>query len=357
EVEKFYEDLATAVRDVPAHNFLAILGDFNARLGPEDARFPYHDSTNRNGAYLTALLMEHELLPANTMFGKEQARDGPSKTEPQGATEPQGPKPSPRIRYDWKAFSTDSGLQARYTEEVRSRFQLLDEGLEPSSEYRRFVVANKEATRLCVPVLDKTRTSLQSRHPDIVVARGRVEEARLGYVSEPTVERRGILNEAKQLLFSTYDDRIKGEELMERVQRVQAAQGERQYGEAWRVINEMTGRKRTKEGQVEGHSPEERVVTWFNHFRRLLGTTAEGDEEEIPSFLQNLNIDDGPFTTSEFARAKTTLREGKSAGPDGIPPEVLKNCGLDNIILQFCNLALLSNKQPDMWSLQHHPGA
>lgn len=49
EVEKFFEDLVTAVRDVPAHNFLAILGDFNARLGPEDAPFPYHDSTNRNG--------------------------------------------------------------------------------------------------------------------------------------------------------------------------------------------------------------------------------------------------------------------------------------------------------------------
>ncbi|KAJ8399549.1 hypothetical protein AAFF_G00409600 [Aldrovandia affinis] len=37
EVEKFYEDLRTTVRDVPAHNFLAILGDFNARLGPENA--------------------------------------------------------------------------------------------------------------------------------------------------------------------------------------------------------------------------------------------------------------------------------------------------------------------------------
>ena len=55
------------------------------------------------------------------------------------------------------------------------------------------------------------------------------------------MERRGRLNEAKQLLFSTYD-RIKGEELMERVQRVQAAHGERQYGEASKVINEMTAR-------------------------------------------------------------------------------------------------------------------
>ncbi|KAJ4939860.1 hypothetical protein JOQ06_029296 [Pogonophryne albipinna] len=74
EVEKFYEDLARAVRDVPAHNFLAILGDFNARLGPEDAPYPYHDSTNRNGAYLTALLMEHELLAANTIFRKRTGK-------------------------------------------------------------------------------------------------------------------------------------------------------------------------------------------------------------------------------------------------------------------------------------------
>ena len=86
------------------------------------------------------------------------------------------------------------------------------------------------------------------------------------------------------------------------MQRVQAAHGERQYGEAWRVINKMTGWKRTKEGQVDGHSPEERVTTAV---RRLLGTTSDGEEEEIPSFLQSKNINDGPFMVSEFARAKT----------------------------------------------------
>ena len=81
EVEKFFEDLETAVRDVPAHNFMAILGDFNARLGPEDAPFPYHDSTNRNGAYL----MEHTWTywQRTPCSGKEQARDGPSEIEPQ----------------------------------------------------------------------------------------------------------------------------------------------------------------------------------------------------------------------------------------------------------------------------------
>ena len=149
------------------------------------------------------------------------------------------PKPSPKIRHDWKAFANDPGLQTRYTEEVRNRFQQLDKGAEPSSEYMRFVAANEEATRMCVPVLDRARTSLRSKHPEVVAARGSVEEARLNFECEPTQQRRGELREAKQLLFSTYDN-IKGEELMEKVRRVQAAQGEKQYGEAWRVINEMT---------------------------------------------------------------------------------------------------------------------
>ena len=113
---------------------------------------------------------------------------------------------------------------------------------------------------------------------------------------------------------------------MEKVQRVKAAQGDQIYGEAWRVINEMTGRKRTKEGQVDGYSPEERVTTWSSHFQKLLGETAEAVEEDVPSVLQDLGIDDGPFTAGELARAKTTVKVGKSAGPDGIPPEVLKNC-------------------------------
>ena len=111
--------------------------------------------------------------------------------------------------------------------------------------------------------------------------------------------------------------------------------------------------KRAKEGQVEGHSPEERVNTWFGHFQKLLGTAAEGEKEDVPAILQGLDIEDGPFTASELAKAKATVREGKSAGPDGIPPEVLKNCDLDDLILEFCNLALINNKQPEIWSLSN----
>lgn len=48
---------------------------------------------------------------------------------------------------------------------------------------------------------------------------------------------------------------------MRKVDQVQQAHGEGHYREAWNVINEITGRKKLKEGQMAGTSPEERVST------------------------------------------------------------------------------------------------
>ncbi|KAJ8399548.1 hypothetical protein AAFF_G00409590 [Aldrovandia affinis] len=261
-------------------------------------------------------------------------------------------KPSPRIHHDWEAFSRSPDLQARYTVEVRNHFQLLATEEGPSTVYERFVTAKVEATRECVPTTERIRVSPRSRHLEVVQARAKVEEARRSFDRERTTERRGVLNEAKQLLFSTYD-KIKGELLMEKVRRVEAAQGEQQYGESWRVINEMSGCKRSNEGQVAGCSPVERVISWFTHFRDLLGThlTVDGAEKVITAVLTNLEIDDGPFTLREFATVKSTLKQGKSAGPDGIPPEVLKNCDFDDIILEISNLALMENNKPDICKL------
>ena len=84
------------------------------------------------------------------------------------------------------------------------------------------------------------------------------------------------------------------------------------------LINEMSGRKRSKDGQAAGCSPGDRVTTWFTHFRDLLGThprrwSLDGAEEEISAVLRDLKIDDGPFTISELAAVKSTLKQGKSA--------------------------------------------
>lgn len=58
EVEEFYNDLR----------------DFNARLGPDEVPFTYHDVTNRNGKYFVELLSEYSLIAANTQFKKRPGK-------------------------------------------------------------------------------------------------------------------------------------------------------------------------------------------------------------------------------------------------------------------------------------------
>ena len=74
EVKEFYNILGDAIQRKPAHNFLIVLGNFNARLGSEDALHTYHSLTNRNGSHWVDFLLEHSLIAANTQFQKRKGK-------------------------------------------------------------------------------------------------------------------------------------------------------------------------------------------------------------------------------------------------------------------------------------------
>ena len=53
-----YDKLIDTIKQVPKHNLLLVLGDFNAHIGKEDANFTYHEKTNNNGQLLLDLALE-----------------------------------------------------------------------------------------------------------------------------------------------------------------------------------------------------------------------------------------------------------------------------------------------------------
>ena len=59
DIDNFYDQLSSVVQSIPAHHFLAVLGDFNARVGKENEMFAYHEATNRNEQYLVDLAQQH----------------------------------------------------------------------------------------------------------------------------------------------------------------------------------------------------------------------------------------------------------------------------------------------------------
>ena len=69
-MEKFYSTLRSVLDQVPRHNFLSLLGDMNAKLGPDDVKFAYDDRTNRNGEMLLDLMEEYDLYSSNNAFMK-----------------------------------------------------------------------------------------------------------------------------------------------------------------------------------------------------------------------------------------------------------------------------------------------
>ena len=53
---------------VLSHNFLIILGDFNAKLGLDDARYTMQKTSNRNGKLLHEVAVGKNLIIGNTSF-------------------------------------------------------------------------------------------------------------------------------------------------------------------------------------------------------------------------------------------------------------------------------------------------
>ena len=65
-----YSDLKSVLENVPKQNLLAVLGDFNAKLGPEEQKLIYNPPTNRNGEHLSDLMDEFSLFCSNCSFMK-----------------------------------------------------------------------------------------------------------------------------------------------------------------------------------------------------------------------------------------------------------------------------------------------
>ena len=125
--------------------------------------------------------------------------------------------------------------------------------------------------------------------------------------------------------------------------------------ESWNLINDISGRKKAGSSLVEGGSAEERRKNWLNHFKNLLGSPPEGapDDLEVGSKGPPLDIDTSPFTIEELREARKMTKVGKACGDDGFPPEVLKWCDLDDILLELCNKALLEKVAPDQWRVSN----
>ena len=70
-IDRFYEELRRVIESIPQQNVLAIIEDFNVRIGKEYGTFTYHQHTIRNGSLLLDIVNEKQLVVTNTSFQKK----------------------------------------------------------------------------------------------------------------------------------------------------------------------------------------------------------------------------------------------------------------------------------------------
>ncbi|XP_035664112.1 uncharacterized protein LOC118407702 [Branchiostoma floridae] len=394
--DTYYSQLRQTVEGVAPHDFLAVLTDSNARLGPEDAQFTYNSSTNNNGQRLLEILEDYQLLATNTLFEKRKGKlwtwRSPQDTYHQldyiivrakwrnSVTNCEAyssfsslysdhravtanislrlrkskiKNPKQNVKYIWSDLAADEGLQERYAVEVRNRYQALlledDEG--QTEDYDKFISANASAAEECLRKVPKQKKRIKCLDPRVSAVREEVEKAYQAYLAgNKKEELREKYKEKKQELYGTYAV-IDEEELTSKIEEVEKAHKNSQHGAAWKLINDISGRNSAQSSKLKANSPEERVSLWYTHFSKLLGSPPVISEEDTPikPVFDTLNMSDEVFSEAEFIAAKMSILCGKACGDDGITPEFLKYAGLDDVVLGFINKAFSTGQLPERW--------
>ena len=76
--DQLYGNLTDVIAHIPPHRLVAVLGDFNARIGMNShrqchqviAKYLYHEKSNNNGKRLVDLCSQTQLREAQSRFHK-----------------------------------------------------------------------------------------------------------------------------------------------------------------------------------------------------------------------------------------------------------------------------------------------
>ena len=395
-VEVFYEDLTEVISNTPKHNMLMIGGDFNAQLGQPDHRFSYHPQTNRNGAFLDSILTQFNLRATNTLFQKRKGKlwtitygngsrgqidfilvnrkwlNSITNCEAYSSFESvntdhrivsanvrlsvRAHKPKKRTNiFRWDALRTDDNIYSRFSVSVKNRYESLcsevslDEPHINSERYKKMMQACTEAAEETIPKRQMIRTALPWEDGDIMACRDRVKE--LAAVKRRTKRAvdKAIFSEAIKDLDAMYLDKqaayVEG-----KVVEINTAHHQCRSKTVWKIVNEVTGRKKSDSGRLKALNPSERIKAWENHFSTLLGSTPTTTRAPIRTIIPDeLPINTENFTIDELQCCIKSLKNGKACGLDDIPAEVWKSHILDKELLDFCNRTLNGDK-PEIWS-------
>ena len=398
DIDDFYNTLRSTLENVPAHNFVLLPGDFNAKLGPDDAQFTFNNETNRNGELLLDLMEEFNLCPANTKFMKRKHQlwtfeypDGHraqldyilvrkkwqnsirdcrsySSFSTVGSDHrivsanvklslrvSKKTPADPMKSIDWKKVSLDKNLSSEYAVSVYNRFQELSSSCDLDldnidSIYNNLIKANEEVALATLPKKPKSNKNPIHSENNVIEARNHLKTISSIYHAQPSRTNKDKLSAAKKSLDMAYLDAevayVNG-----KIDDISDLHINRQHSAAWKTINELSGKESKPPSTIKGSNKQQRLENWFSHFHKLLGkptTLPPNDTLPKVQICDSVNIPTNEFTIKELIPVLKNLLN-KALGPDKIPAILWKDQIFHQLLLDLCNFAFVNHVSPTIW--------
>lgn len=412
EKDDFYAKLESTLQEIPAHNMLILLGDFNARIGTDSfsqesraiGQFLHHSETNNNGLRLLELCQSANLC---VLQSKKPQRKGRQWTwrHPNGASVAQidhiiirakwfnsfsmcRPFNSVNVESDhrilcakmdvslrssskdikgsapvnWKRLN-DPQLRESFKLELRNRFTGLSDEVTVQDEYDELIEHIQKSGEKTLGIFKRTKDPDWVSEETKIMVEKRDIAKRKYYECQIEPENQRIRNEWKTLgheVKKAYEqDEIK--HLEGQLKELRIADSKNQSAKTWKLINSISGRERkafTKVRSTKGSkqtSEKELLDEWKSYFEKLLNAeNCDTYDASLPKPAEkDLNIETGNFRIEELRKAIESLNNNKSPGFDSsVTSEVLKEGGdlLSEQLLRICNKVLCGKTPPWQWT-------
>ena len=246
---------------------------------------------------------------------------------------------------NFSSLSSSKELRTLYAVAVNNRFEALqqDDQTEPSlqSKYNHLIRSCCEIGKDVLPKKQKRKWKNLGKSDNVASARASLLTTKLNGSGDE-------ISAAKETLKQQY--KVSEAEYIERqVRLIENASYSSRHVLAWKVANEVSGRKDGKMmGKING-TINERKEKWLNHFQSLLGsppTIPDNVFSLTPIVDHDLPIETSPFTASELESVINCMKRGGAVGIDSIPLEIWESTGFRSYLLELCNEGLIHHKKP-----------
>ena len=204
--------------------------------------------------------------------------------------------------YDW-ALLNNRDIRDKYVEELRSRFDTLQEKTEkgtPYDEYENFVNAHLEAAAKCIPTKLRTKYRVPWETLAVREKRAHVRTVSKSYRKNPTNTNARKLKTVQYQLAGIYI-KERTEYIQNQIDKIRDSVEDRQSTIVWQTINVVSKRKSTVKAKLKASNQQERIKVWKQHFEKVLGNPPKVTHETITRIIsKQMDIKLGPSTREEL---------------------------------------------------------